>query len=332
MQYAPSLAETLTNLGKVNLFWVLLIIPLQVLNHFSQGKLYQGLFRILGARFRTKSMVRLSLELNFINNIFPSGGVSGFSYLSLRLKSEKISTAQATLVQLMRFILIFVAFQILLFVDLVALGIGGQANDFILLVAGSLATLLLVGTLLLAYIVGSQSRINIFFLFLTRFVNRVIHVFRRSHPESINIERARGTFNELHEHYMYVRRNLKVLKQPLVFAFLSCVTELAAIYVVYVAFGNLVNPGAVILAYAVANFAGLISVLPGGIGIYEGLMTATLAAGGVSAAVSLPVTVMYRVVSMAVQLPPGYFFYQRNLHAETPDQEALEAIKFENQE
>lgn len=323
------LAQTLSNLGKVNVWFVLLIIPLETLNHLSQAKLYQGLFRILGERFRTRSMMRLSLELNFINSVFPSGGVSGFSYLSIRLKSEKISTAQATLVQLMRFILIFISFQILLFVGLLLLAIGGKANDFILLISGSLATLMLVGTLLLAYIVGSKSRINTFFIFITRFVNSAIHIIHRNNPETINIERARQTLEELHENYMQIRRNINVLKAPLVYALLANITEIAAIYVVYIAFGEWVNPGAVILAYAVANFAGLVSVLPGGVGIYEGLMTAVLAAGGVSAAVSLPVTVMYRVINMVVQLPPGYFFYQRNLHATSAEEEAIEAIKHE---
>ncbi len=58
-------------------------------------------------------------------------------------------------------------------------------------------------------------------------------------------------------------------------------------------------------------------------------MTGVLVAGGVPAAISLPVTVMYRVINMSVQLPPGYYFYQRNLHADTPDEEAQEAIKLE---
>lgn len=323
------LSQTLSNLTKVNIWFVLLIIPLELLNHLSQAKLYQGLFRILGERFRTRSMLRLSLELNFINSVFPSGGVSGFSYLSLRLKSEKISTAQATLVQLMRFILIFISFQILLFVGLLLLAIGGKANDFILLVSGSLATLMLVGTLLLGYIVGSKSRINTFFIFIAKVVNRFIHLLRPNHPETISIDRARSTFDELHENYMHIRRNINVLKRPLIYALLANITEIGAIYVVYIAFGEWVNVGAVILAYAVANFAGLVSVLPGGVGIYEGLMTAVLAAGGVSAAISLPVTVMYRVINMAVQLPPGYFFYQRNLHARDAEEEATEAIKHE---
>jgi uncharacterized protein (TIRG00374 family) len=308
------LADTFNNLQNVNFYWLLLMIPLQILNYNWQGKLYQGLFRVLGERFRIRSMVRMAIELNFINTIFPSGGVSGFSYIALRLKDEGISTAKASFVQLMKFILIFISFQILLFVGLVALAIGGKANDFAILVAGMLATLILVGTLLLAYVVGSKSRINTFFTVVTQSINWLIHIFRPKHPETISIERAKVAVTEVHENYMMIRRDLVALKWPLLYALLASLKEVLTIYVVYIAFGEWVNIGAVIIAYAVANFAGLVSILPGGIGIYEALMTAVLTAGGIPAALSLPVTVMYRVLSMGLQLPVGYYFYHRALH------------------
>src|SRR6185369_16914036 len=95
------------------------------------------------------------------------------------------------------------------------------------------------------------------------------------------------------------------------YALVADATEIAAVYVVYIAFGEWVNIGAVILAYGIANFAGLVSVLPGGIGIYEALMTTVLAATGVPARLSLPVTVMYRVLNSLIQLPPGYYFYHQ---------------------
>lgn len=323
------LADTLHNLGKVNTWVVLLVIPLEFVNNLAQGKLYQGLFRVLGERFRTRSMLRLSFEMNFVNSVFPSGGVSGFSYLSLRLKNEGVSTAQATIVQIMRFGLIFVAFLVLLMTGLMALAIGGQANDVILLISGSLVTFLVIDTLVIVYVIGSKQRINAFFTMVTRFLNRVIHLVRPQHPETFNIESAKNTFNELHENYMHIRRNLRILKLPLVFALVANLTEVGAIYAVFVAFGHWVNPGAVIMGYAIANFAGLVSVLPGGVGIYEGLMTAVQSAGGIPAALSLPVTIMYRVINMSAQLPVGYYFYQKALHAQTPAEEAKEAIKTE---
>jgi uncharacterized protein (TIRG00374 family) len=170
-----------------------------------------------------------------------------------------------------------------------------------------------VGTVGFAYIVGSQQRINSFFTTVTQAINWLIHIVRPQHPETINIGRARQVFDDFHINYRAIKDNYRQLKQPFWYALLANVTEVMAVYVVYIAFGELVNIGAVIIAYAVANFAGLVSVLPGGIGIYEALMTAVLVSAGVPAGVSLPVTVMYRVVNTLIQLPPGYFFYQKAL-------------------
>ncbi|HSX27794.1 MAG TPA: lysylphosphatidylglycerol synthase transmembrane domain-containing protein [Patescibacteria group bacterium] len=317
------ISVTIKNLGDVNAWALLLMIPFQIEDYHSQAKLYQTMFRILGDRLRYRSLLRLALELNFVNTIFPSGGVSGFSYFSLRMKSgADMSGTKATLVQLMKFIMMFVSFQILLAVGLLMLAIGGDANNLVILVSGSITTLLFVATFGLAYIIGSKVRIHKFFTTITKIINRFIHFFRPKHPETININRAQSVFNDLHENYMILRRDLGELRKPLKYSLLANAMEILTIYAVYVAFGHWVNPGAVILAYAIANFAGFVSVLPGGVGIYEALMTAVLAAAGIPAGISLPVTVMYRILSMLIQLPPGYLFYYRTLH--TPAKERPE--------
>ncbi len=103
---------------------------------------------------------------------------------------------------------------------------------------------------------------------------------------------------------------------PLLWGLIANITEVGAVYVVYVAFGHWVNPGAVIIAYAVATFAGILSVLPGGIGVYEILMTSVLAAAGIPASLSLPVTIMYRIINTLIQIVPGYYYYQKAIAPE----------------
>jgi len=307
--------QTLNQLPQVHFWFVLLIIPLEVLNYHAQTKLYQGLFAVLHERIPYKFMYKTSLELNFVNNLFPSGGVTGFSYFGLRMKAQDMPAAKSSIVQIMKLVIVFISFQLLLVIGLLFLAIGGDVNELILLISGSIVTLLLVSSLMIAYIIGSKERINSFLSYITRLVNKVVHVFRRKNPETINLKRARELFTDLHNNYMQIRYNLDQLKTPLLYGLLANITEVMAIYVVYVAFGHWVNPGAVIIAYAIANFAGIVSVLPGGVGIYEALMTAVLATAGIPAALSIPVTVMYRVISMLVQMPPGYYFYQKALHS-----------------
>lgn len=308
------LVDTFHNLFHVHAWVLLLMIPIEVLNYHAQARLYQRLFRIVGNELDYWYLYKASLELNFVNHVFPSGGVTGLSYFSLRMRQgEKLTGAKATLVHFMKLVLMFLSFELLVVFALLSLAIMGRVNNLIILVAGSLSTLLLVGTAGFFYMLGSRRRINGFFTFLTRSLNRLIQIVRPKHPETINIEKAHQIIDDIHDNYQQFQGSFDRLKTPFWYALLTNVTEVAAVYVVFISFGHLVNVGAVILAYAIANFAGLISVLPGGVGIYEALMTTVLAATGVPARVSIPVIVMYRVVNTLIQLPPGYYLYNKNL-------------------
>ncbi len=313
------IGDTIDNLGKVNTWWLLLMIPLQLANYDAYTRLYRNILAVLDEHISYKSMFGIQLELNFVNHILPSGGVSGFSYFGLRMHDHKIPAGKSTLVQFMRFILIFISFQVLLLLGVILLSISGHVNNFVILIAGSIVTLLLVTTFGMGFILGSRERIKSFSAYITKLINQLIGIFRPNNPETINVEQVKNMFNELHDNYLTLRRNLSKLRRPLYASFIANLTEVLTLYVVYIAFGKWVNPGAVILAYAVANFAGLISFLPAGVGIYEGLMTAVLVATGVPAGVSIPVTVMYRVINMTIQLAPGYVLYYRHLHKKPND-------------
>lgn len=308
------IADTFSRVLEVNIFLLLLLVLFQVLKNHSYAKLYQNLFEILGKKLKYRPMFNTSLEINFVNNVFPTAGLTGFSYFGLTMKQFGVNAGKATLVHMMRFIGVFVSFQVLIFLGLIALAIEGQVSSFVILIASSLATLIIVGAILLTYIVGSKKRIDSFFTWITKMINRIIQVVRPKHPETINIHSSRKMFFDLHEDYKIIKKNYKKLG-PWFFHSLSAnAFEIASIYVIYVALGNIVNPGAVILAYVIANFAGFISILPGGVGIYEGLMVGVLVATGVPPGVSIPATVMYRILTSAMQLPFGYYFYQQTIN------------------
>ncbi|OGL34423.1 hypothetical protein A3F65_00255 [Candidatus Saccharibacteria bacterium RIFCSPHIGHO2_12_FULL_47_16b] len=303
--------DAIKELTKINAAALLLIIPLKFLNYDAYTRLYRRLFAILGNQVGYWQMYRLSLELNFVNYILPSAGISGISYFGLRSRAFGISAAKGTLSQFAKMLLLYVSYQPLLIIGLLLLAMRNHVNNLVLITATSLITLLVIGTLFSIYMIESRRRIKTFLTFMTRVLNILIKLIQPRKKEAINIVGAQAAFDELHDHYQVYKKNWRQLKWPFIHTTFANLTEIAALYVVYIAFGQFVNVGAVILAYAVANFAGLISVLPAGIGIYEGLMTGVLIATGIPAGLSLSVTIMFRLVTMAIQLPPGYFLYQR---------------------
>lgn len=318
------LAETLHNLHNVNIWALLLLVPIEWANYDAQARLYRSLFRVVGSELSYGFLFRTALELNFINNVFPSGGVSGISYFGVRMRSasQSITAGKATVVQMMKLMLLFLSFEALLISGLLFMAIGGRVNSLVILVASSLSTLMVVGTFGFVLIIGSERRIRASFVAVTRFVNALVRLVQPHRPEAISLERALHAVEELHGNYKRIESQYRELKWPLFWALMANIFEVGAVYIVYVAFGHWVNAGSVILAYSIANFAGLISVLPGGVGVYEALMTAVLAVAGVPAALSLPVTVMYRVLNMGIQLPPGYYYYHKRLRAPSSSEPA----------
>lgn len=308
------IVKVFEHLKDLNLLILLLMLPAQLLVYATLAKLFFHFFRATGAEVPFKSLVAPMIELNFVNHIFPSGGVSGFSYLTLRLKPFGISTAKSTLAQLARFAFMFLGFIALLLVALVMLAVEGRTSSVMVLAVSAVTFTMLFTTTILVFVIGSESRIAAFTGALTRFLNHVIHLFRRKHPETISISRVQRTFLELHEDYALLRSDPAKMKKMILWSFLANVAELILLYIAFMAHGAFPNVGAVIVAYVIANLAGFFAILPGGIGLYEPLMTAVLISGGVDPALALSATLVYRVISLLLSLISGYALYQRAIH------------------
>lgn len=297
----------------LNVAVLALMIPVQFFSFFAIAQLYHAFFKATGVKLGLKTLLPAAVELNFVNHIFPSGGVSGFSYLTFRLKEQNVSAAKSTLAQLARYIVTFCTFIGLLVVALLLLALEDRSSRFIIFLATALTFSILFSAIGLAYIIGSETRIKHFTRDLATFFNRIIHFFTRSHPEAIKLDKVERTFIELHRDYIIIRKDLGKMKQVVVWAILGNLAEVGLIYVVFLAHGLVVNPGAVIIAYAVATLVGLFAILPGGLGVYEPVMAAALLSAGIPKDVALSVTLVSRVVTLLLALVSGYVLYHLTL-------------------
>lgn len=319
-------ATAFKTFARLNLLWMALIIPIQLFNYFAVAKFYQSYLKTLSERIGIRELYKVAFEMNFVNNVFPSGGVSGFGYLGVRLKKLGVGGSKTTLVQTSRHVLTFLSFIVYLLLALLLLSLFGNASRVIILIASSLSSLIVFGSLTLIYIISDETRVKQFTSALPRLINKIIGSLRHKSSNPINIEKVERLFGDLHNDFVHVRGNWKDLRYPFLWTMLMNLTEILTIFIVYLAFSELVNPGAIIISYAVANVAGLVAVLPGGVGIYEGLMTGVMASAGIPQALALSATVVYRVFNMGVFLPVGYIFYQRALQEDKIDPEKIEGM------
>ena len=309
----PQIAKAWGLLARVDLGILLLLIPIQLASYYATGGM---IFSYLRAKGNIKdmghwSMTRLALELNFVNHILPSGGAAGFSYLAWVLNRHKVSVSRSTMAQIVRFALTFISFVLLLVVAMIILIFNHQIDRTIVIVGSSLVVVAITGTLLGIWLIKDLARMRKFSAWLTKTANRFIHwITRGKKSDIVKSEALLEFFDGLHDDYLAIRRDRRILFVPFVWAIVANILDVALIWVAFDSLGYPVDPALLFVAFGIASIAGAVSVTPGGTGVYEAVMVAFLAASNVPAEIAIAGTLLARVTLLSGTILFGYLFYQ----------------------
>lgn len=308
--YAWHLLET------VNIWILLLLVPAQLFDYISVGQIIFSYLRRKGTiqKIKPLKMARVSLELNFVNHVLPSGGVSGFSYMNWRLGQFGVVPGRAAMAQVVRYVMGGIAYIILLMISVLAVTIDGSINRWVILASSMLVTFLLVMILGIIYLVSNKRRMEKFAAWATRTVNKfVYHVTFGHKKEVVAREKVHAEFMEIHDDFLELRRDRRALLRPLGWALLYTIFDVSLFMITFWALGTVFNPAPVLIAYGVATVAGFIVITPGGAGAYEALMVAFLALAGIAQGEAIAGIVLTRVIMMVTTIGVGYIFYQKSI-------------------
>lgn len=303
-------------LGRVNIWILLLLIPGQILVYYAGGEM---MFSYLRAKKSIEvvsggELARMALEMNFVNHVLPSGGVSGISYMTWRLGKYGVSAGRAAMAQVVRFAVGFVSFMVLLALAVFVVTIDGNINRWIILVS-CLLVMGMVGAIILAiYLLSSISRIASFTKKLTSFVNRAVRHLTFGYKKQILVRsKVEKFFLDMHDDYVAIRADKGVLMKPFLWGILFTAADVMLYMITFWALGVPVNPAPILIAYGVATIAGFFVVTPGGAGAYEAIMVAFLAIAGLSQGTATAGILLTRVILLLGTICLGYLFYQHAL-------------------
>ena len=302
---------------RVNI-WLLigLLIPLQFFSYYSLG---ETLFAYLRSQGSTSGLgglqlARLSLEMNFVNHVLPSAGVSGISYMGWRLRHFGIPVAKSTTAQLVRIVAGFAGYAIVLVVAALWMLLDGSLNRWVTLATAVLVCLLLGSIALIIITFSHQHRMEALAKALVRLANggvRLATFGRRTRmftaPPVVRF------LTSISGDYQHIRANKHVMLVPLLWGVLLSLSEIGLYYVSFLVLGSPINPAPLVVAYGIAALAGLVMITPGGAGLYEAIMVGFLALVGVNPTVGIAGIVLTRVLLIVGTIVGGYPFYQAAL-------------------
>ena len=298
---------------QVHWYVVPLIIFTQAIDYYCNARYYQAFFNISGRRVPLRRLYEASLAINFANTAIPSGGVAGTTFLVESMHKYGISTGRTTLVQLGRYVFTFTSYFAVLFLGFVMLFIGGSLDH----VSARFVVLFMVFVLALGLVLFTTFSERARLEKLMRPIIRVINVIGRRvlhrHEPLVSPTRVSGFLDEFYHGYREIMSHKHTWPALFRWTLLSNIAEVATVYAVFIGFGLWPNPGVVIAGYTLAIITSMTGIFINGLGVYEAGMIGTIVALGVPFALTFAIVTVYRILSMAIFLPIGFYFYRRHL-------------------
>lgn len=298
-------------LWQVNLGIFLLVIPIQFLSYYASGA---TVFSYLKSRGDLKDLPpleqpKMALELNFVNHIFPTAGVSGASYMTYRLGKLGVNHGRATLSQFVRLTATFASFAVLMMVAVVWVTIDGGLTRFTILVASALTTAIIGGIVASIFLLSSEKRLDKFEVILDNFLNKKLAGWFGRKKPFIKRKNMHTFFADLHKDYMTLREDPSCLKGPFWWGVVFNIAETAMYFVAFLSLGVLVNPAPILIALGLAGLIGTFLVTPGGAGGFEAAAILFLSTTGIPSAIAVAGILLTRVALLLITILSGYIFY-----------------------
>ncbi len=310
-------------ISEVNVWILALLIPMQALVYFAAGEM---MFTYLRGKHAIRNiprltLTRMALELNFVNHILPSGGVSGISYMSWRLSKYGVPPGRATMSQIVRYTAGFLAFLTLLLISVVLITLDSGIDRFIILVSSVLASTIVCFIIFGIYIISSSTRLEGFAQGSTKAINGGVRKLSFGHKtHTVELHKVQQFFHDIHKDYVELRADKGLLLKPYLWGLIYNAADVGLFIIGFWALGYAVNPAAIVIAYGIASIAGFIVITPGGAGAYEALMIGFLGTAGIPSGVVIAGVLLTRVVLLIGTVLSGYFFYQLTIlkYGKTP--------------
>ena len=301
-------------LGRVDLWILMLLVPVILIGYLAAGEM---IFAYLRQKDYIKdvsplTLMRISLELNFVNHVLPSGGVSGVSYMNWRLSRFGVPGGKATMAQAVRYVTGFAAMVSLLIVAVLLVTIDGTVNRWIILMSSSLVSVMIFVTIGLVYLFSNEQRMHRIARVLSRFFNNLVSKATFGRVKEVIKPATLVIFlDDMQDDYVALMRDKRVLLRPFLWGLFFTATEIAIFWIVFWSLGSPVNPAPILIAYGLASLAGFIVVTPGGAGAYEAIMVAVLTIAGMPKGEAIAGIVLTRVIILLVTIVVGWVLYQQ---------------------
>ena len=288
--------------------WVLAAALLQVIYYLTFSATYQSAFYALGIKRKVLELVPVTLGSLFINVVAPTASTAGAALFvddAARRGHSPARAATATMLQLVAdysaFLMVLAAGMTILFIDHDL-----QTYEIVGAIILLLLDVTLIGVLLLG--VWWPKLVESLLRRIQAIVNRIGSWFKR--PNLLDTDWAYTNAAELTDASQAVAEYPARLVRLLLVMLAAYAIDIFSLYVLFRAFGQTIGLGALLAGFAMGILFWVVSPIPQGIGLVEGVMTLTYTSLGVPTDTAAIVSLAFRGLTFWLPLVLGFVLIQ----------------------
>ncbi len=293
MLYLVGIDQVIEALKLAKLEFIGIAIALQIFTYYLYTLRWKILNNLADMDVGIKKLLPMVLVGLAVNNITPSGRGGGEPVRAYILAKEKNYPMQETFAT----VVADRALDTFPFVLLAVLTIIGMAMyfdfDLWLLILMILAVTAIVIILILLIYMSINPN---FGKRVDGWIIGLVRRFYKKNSEELE-DKIHNVISGFQDTMKLVIYNKKVMYYALPLSFIIWIFEILRVYFVFLAFGAHVNPVVIGEVFILACLAGMIPLLPGGLGAVDGIMIIFYSAAGITASISAAATVIERLIS-----------------------------------
>lgn len=276
--------------------------------------------RLLGIQMRYRDLSEIGFVSIVLNHILTTGGVAGYSVRYILMRRHRVALKDVAAASILHFYLSGLDMIIMLPVAFLYLLVHATLPRGVIAVVG-LMTVLMAAVAIIATAL----------IFLERWRSQVVRLLTRLGRKMLRrdlsetLQRFDATLTRGVE---AMRRHPSTIALVLTLTWIDWVGSVLVVWLCFYAVGEPIGLGVTLAGYVIGVMAGLLSMVPGGLGVQEGSMVGVFVLLGAPFRQALLVSILFRGLFFLLPYAASLVLYGRLLrHGATSVEDSREIVR-----
>lgn len=300
------LPEAIKLILQVNKFYLLIAIAFEMLSYTGAAILLGVILYQMGYKIKFWDRFRIGSIAAFAIHFFPVGTLGQGAFDFYFLRKQKVETGSILLMLILRIIFTYAAFLLIFLYGLVLVPSAPHMKISPRIISFALAFLIIGGISYMFYLYKNKAK---FRKIWNRFLRLFDSFFSKIRGKKVSERQESEVFEDIYDGIGLFGKKKRSSVFALLAGLMYWLGDLTCFYFVFLSFGYHIHIGVLIFGYCVASLLGMVSFIPGGLGVTEGTMGLLYSALGVPASLALMSVLVFRFFSFWILIPFGLYSF-----------------------